>query len=596
MPDESRPKGFGSALLVSVALVLAVVSLSFHTSVPYLGSTRYQAWGSVMFFAGLLVTFLLIASSRQDDNTRWRSLIEKTGWLWAALLAASLFFHLSHILIPPLFMDEKFWLDQARSILEWKNFHPSGFIGDQPANFQAWPVALFLLLTHSPVVSVRLPGVLYLVGMSVFLYRLLFIAGGRLGATLACLFSAFSIWTVNLGVYGWNNVTIVPLLTVWPLAKFVEAITFRCERSLLWCALALGLAVTTLYVPLTVAALLLPAVLFMVRRFSWGTLVRFALVFLLVAAPTVGKVVRYPTRAVGRHVEFASGSHAAAGASLWARYAETAVESARELLPESLLKPLRLFDRGLWGCYLEATTFLFLFVGSFVAAAGRFGRREAERWLLAAAIWLFVTMAISNPGLSVWRRSGLQAALFGLAALGAAAALTFAGRRLSSPRFRAWLLPLLILLHGAFFFRAYVTWARHQTEDHDLNLETTARMMVRTVTDLRRQGYAIAVPVRFLGPLIRAASYKDFEITEYKGLEEAARAIAADGPVALAVVPQVQDDETRDHLRTLAEKREWVAPPISVRDQAGRVRAVFFLLQGRSRPLASAPRALQVTP
>ncbi len=537
-PDASRRP---IPVLLLAGTAWAVATLAFHASVDYLGGGGRDLGGAALAFGGGALAIAIVATSPRTSLLRWRDVLEPRV-AWALLLGGFLYVHLRGIRIPALWLDEAYWIEQAKQILNGSRFDPAGFIGDQPANFQAWPVALLLFVTRDTTLAVRLPAVLYQGASALLLARLLRPLAGTAGAFLAAFFAGISVWSVHLAIHGWNNVTIAPVLVSAQLAFLVEALTARCERSLLLFGVAAGLAISTLYVPLLLTGLLLPAACLGVRRLAPRAFVRLAVVVALIVAPTVGKAVRYPAQALGRHVAFAKGGeHPAEGVpgSAFARYRETASELLAELTPSAARDEERMKRPMLWPVFLELPALAFLFVGAVALLRG-FPRKEGPvlLLLLLAPLWTFGLLVASNPGTSVWRQAALQPLLVVVAAYGAART----SRALLPPAPLAVALGVAVLQTVAFvpLYRAY---ARARFLDRETTVEEVAGGLVPEAGRLGSTGATLALPESLVPALVQAGLLREPPIVEYRGTEALAGLLAEPhGAMAIGVVPFVQED------------------------------------------------------
>ncbi len=111
-----------------------------------------------------------------------------------------------------LYLDEWYMLTAAKLILKGEIFSPFGFIGDNPSNIPAFPIAFVLAIFKNPLLSVRLTGVFESLITIVFVYLLLKNILGTRAASVGALLLAISAWDIHMSALGWNTVIINPML------------------------------------------------------------------------------------------------------------------------------------------------------------------------------------------------------------------------------------------------------------------------------------------------------------------------------------------------------------------------------------------------
>lgn len=111
-----------------------------------------------------------------------------------------------------LYLDEWYWLRTSKSILSGSVVSPFGFLGDQPSNLPAFPLALLLVIIKNPVLSVRLTGVIYSLVTIFLVYELLKHLLGFKTAVVGSILLAVSVWDIHTTNLGWNNVVVNPIL------------------------------------------------------------------------------------------------------------------------------------------------------------------------------------------------------------------------------------------------------------------------------------------------------------------------------------------------------------------------------------------------
>jgi hypothetical protein len=321
-----------AVLLLGTALCLNLIALVFQFSGDFLADTepaRSSAffWFLSVLFAGAAAWQFSSTAKRpkkitgEDAPTSpLRSALTALNGFIHALFTNATFLILAPILLfafvirmipiltDGLFLDEVYWLETAKSILQGQTFSPFGFIGDQPSNLPAFPVALLLGITQNPVLAVRMTGVLYsLVAIACVFFLVRYLLKTP-AAIVAAILMSISVWDIHMSIFGWNNVNLNPMLASAVLLLLFLAVSKNpSPRVLFFLAFTTAVCVHLLYV-----AALLSIPVFLVLAIHWlrnrsqATLekcVLFSLFFFISISPLGPKLIEYP-QSVSRHGEF----------------------------------------------------------------------------------------------------------------------------------------------------------------------------------------------------------------------------------------------------------------------------------------------------
>jgi hypothetical protein len=262
-----------------------------------------------------------------------------------------------------IFLDERYWIEDAQGFLKGTVISPFGFIGDQPSNMPSLIVALVLQVSGNIYYAARLPGIFYSLGCIMFLFFYAKKSFGMLVAFLATLLVATSIWDIHMSRWGWNNVTPGPFIIMGIIYCYSEFLYRPRIHMALLCGFFLGIAVNLLYVSMLMVIPILGTIpLLMIGRglfisepkriqYSRMTLLRMlgivALALFITMSPTIAKVRKYPSQSIQRHKSFVAEnlkvSENSASGLLF--YGEQFVLAVRDFTPDLSKERIT----GLWG-------------------------------------------------------------------------------------------------------------------------------------------------------------------------------------------------------------------------------------------------------
>jgi hypothetical protein len=439
LKHDLRGDTFGEKLawfLCACAIITSFISIALHLSVDYLldlpsAKAATLFWVISVFLAGSAA--LLFAAPPQKAKrikSFSRLLIKLNLRIFYGLSALKArfshltFWSLPHILILAfliriipimnngLYLDEWYWLESARRVLAGVLSSPFGFIGDQPANFTVFPVALLLGLTRNPVLAVRLTGVIYSLITITFLYFLAERLLGKKAAAVGALLYALSVWDIHVSNLGWNNVNINPLLVSGVLYFLYKIYTNEYSiRTLFVLAFLLAVCLHLLYVAALMSLpVLLVFLILLVRRLRHHTGLRprgfilFGLFLFICVSPLFAKLIRYPQESIGRHAEFVQQNADLAAESLSpiAYY----FEQAKLLVNDFTAGADNFRFEGLWGITLDPIIQALAVAGLGLALLAAIRRKASSYWFIiifTLGVLLLIPFILLYRTSSVWR-------------------------------------------------------------------------------------------------------------------------------------------------------------------------------------------------
>lgn len=445
------PRGYFKPLAVFAALLL-VASLAFHVQVDAHSSMQTQWIGVGFILSSMLVVVLLALAFPLAGGPDPELRVSVFGWV--NIVVAWVVFYLLFLKAPGPWSEEVWWTELGKSVASGSVVNPIGFKGDHPANFQAWPVGLFLALTGDPILSTRLPGALYAFGTVFFVTATVALYGRMKSAFGCCVLGLLSISALHYSQSGWNEMNSAPLLVSCQFYFLSRALLLSCRRSLLLAAFFAGFSFWSLYTPALFALIVMGFIAIAGRAtFNFRMKLLSLLCFLLLATPTIGKIVHHADIAVGRHEAFLRGGE-------WHRqfdenyrplptYLHTLQDIGMHILPS--VEP---FDRtALLAINLEYTTMGLLVIG-FLWGLLRLDRKR-QLLLYGSSFLLLVGLVLTNPSSSTWRELCLWSPLLIFAGLGLQALLNAAERL--SPLLCSIVLSFVLVAHVYFFGFHYLT-------------------------------------------------------------------------------------------------------------------------------------------
>ncbi len=311
---------------------------------------------------------------------------------------------MKHGLLP----DEWYWLDNARLILKGMIVSPFGFVGDQPSNFPAYPLALLLLIVRNPLLAVRLMGIIYSLITIFLVYSLVKKAFGFKAAVCGAILMAVSAWDIHMSGLGWLNVNPNPMLVAWLLLLLYRIWERKYTIwTLFWLAFSVAISVHLLYVAvLLIVPVGVTLLIHWVKSNSGKKLTEIVLVglfFFVCISPLIPKLIQYP-ESVSRHGEFLQENLNMSGESktTLSYYWEQVL-----LLREDYFRGETDFSaQGLWGITLDTPIQFLSVLGIVLIIIQTIRKKNDYFWLvviLTFFVQLFVPFVLLFRTSSVWR-------------------------------------------------------------------------------------------------------------------------------------------------------------------------------------------------
>jgi hypothetical protein len=337
---------------------------------------------------------------------------KQSFWSLPHILIIALLIRVIPIMVNGLYLDEWYMLTAAKMVLKGTMYSPFGFIGDNPSNIPAFPIALVLAIFRNPLLSVRLTGVFESLVTIVFVYLLLKNLLGTRAASVGALLLAFSAWDIHMSALGWNTVIINPMLvaiTLYLLYKiYSNDYTFRTIFAL---AFFLAISIHLLYLAamMVIPTLLVFLILFIRRKRNQIDLklreyALFSVYLMVCLSPMLPKLVWHFDETLARHGAF--------------------LQQGLELSAESKSPVAYYFDQiallyddytrgqnnfgveGLWGITLDPIVQVLSILGIVLAIVQVIRKKSDSYWLIIILSWgilLLVPLVLFFRTTSVWR-------------------------------------------------------------------------------------------------------------------------------------------------------------------------------------------------
>jgi hypothetical protein len=415
-------------LLLGFAIVINIVALIYQSSGNF-DNIRSASlfWALSVVLTGLSAWFFK-ASSRKKRNAsqilksnrqNLPFLVRVTSFIRDSvknetflslfpILLLSCILRIIPILKNGLLLDEWYWLDNAKQIIRGTIVSPFGFIGDQPSNLPAYPLALLLIIVRNPVLAVRLIGIIYSLTAITLVFILLKKTLGLKAAICGSLLMGVSIWDIHMSAIGWLNVNPNPMLVVGVLLALYQIWKQKYTLwTIFWLAFLVAISVHLLYV----AALLVVPV-FLVLLIHWvkkrsnkkvKEAVLFILFFFVCISPIIPKLIQSP-ETLSRHVDFLNQNISLSNESKTplSYYWNQAL-----LLGEDFSKGNVEFDnQGPWGITLDPMIRTLSLLGILFIIIQTIRKKSDHFWLVVIFTFftmLFIPFIILFRSTSVWR-------------------------------------------------------------------------------------------------------------------------------------------------------------------------------------------------
>ncbi|OGH24142.1 MAG: hypothetical protein A3B47_04715 [Candidatus Levybacteria bacterium RIFCSPLOWO2_01_FULL_39_24] len=403
------------------ALILNLYSFYFHSIIDFTAPTNEAFIATLTWLISLIllgISIFILSPSRKTEGNGNNSLTLIEKFFLSIILIFGLILRIYKLNHLGLYLDEWYWLTNARGILDGIIRSPFGFIGDQPSNMPAYIVALFLAIFKNSYLAVRLPGVLYSLLNMILIFSFLKEAFNKRIALTAALLLSTSIWDIHMSQLGWNNVNLNPFLISGTLYFLYMGIKNLSPKCIFFCGIFLGISVNLLYVAslasiATVAYFTFHLVLNKHRRVIFYLFLLLSLTIFLMTSPTVIKINKYPRQSIARHRDFISQNIVNSKNQSVINYY---FEQLKLGLTDFEYKQEKFNIVGLWGVTLEPFVFLFFLMGLTYT----FLRIAMPQYFLIIAnyIIMFIPIVILYRFTSAWREFGFLPTIYITASIG----------------------------------------------------------------------------------------------------------------------------------------------------------------------------------
>ncbi len=413
-------------IFLFIAVVTNLVSLYLHFSTDYLYPTNQTRWAAFLWvtsvlMAGISAWLYSFTLEKSQNTTKKQSLLASIKLSGRELLTSPTFRFLFPVLLLALilrilfimnnglYLDEWYWLDAAKSILNGSAISPFGFVGDYASNLPAYPVALLLAITKNPMLSVRRTGVIFSLMTIIFAYELLKELAGIKPAIVVSLLLAVSAWDIHMADLGYTNTNINPLLAAWALLLLYKIKSDKYTiRTLFVLALLLAICIHLLYVAalLVISSGLVLAIVWFRKRATakLTEVVLFSVYFLIRLSPLLPKLVKYPDQSLGRHLDFLQQNVtlSVASKSPLTYYADQIGLLYQDYTTGSTNFPLG----GLWGITIDPAIQVLCILGIIILIVQLIRKKDNPFWwiiLFTFSILLLIPLVILYRSASAWR-------------------------------------------------------------------------------------------------------------------------------------------------------------------------------------------------
>lgn len=407
--------------VLTFSLLLNIYSLFLHASTDFIASNSASTPATLSWLLSVLLycltLLILFKNHNKEDKKQNLLLIEKVFFFFIIIIALVLrLYKIKHL---PLFLDEWYWLSNAKGILEGLIKTPFGFIGDQPSNMPAYPVALFLFFVKDSYLAVRLPGVLYSMFTIVFIFLFIKEALHKRIALLVSFLLAISIWDIHMSQLGWNNVNLTPFLISGFIFFIYRGYKYFSLKDIVLSGIFLGISINLLYIAALniITAIAYSLYQLIINKFS-KTVITLSLMLivtmLLTISPTLIKIHKYKDLSIGRHKNFIKenidySNNAGSITNYYANQAKLALEDFK--FSEEKYKILML-----WGITIDPFIFGLLLIGILY---GLFNVLKPPFIITFISFFImFIPVIVFYRTISIWREYGFLPSIYILASIG----------------------------------------------------------------------------------------------------------------------------------------------------------------------------------
>lgn len=446
-------------ILQKIFLILLILvnlySVYIHISIDFLNNTRQTYLATYSWILGILffLIYIFLTSKNKNTNQIRQYKLEK---LLFVILIIGFAFRLYKYNYHGLYLDEWYWLTNAKEILSGLVKTPFGFIGDQPSNLPAYFVAFFLYIFNSSYLAVRLPGIIYSVFTILFIFLFLKDNYGKKPAIIGAIFLSTSIWDIHMSQLGWNNVNINPFLISGGMYFFSKGLKNNSAKNIIFGSIFLGISINLLYISvLNVLAIGIYSIFVLVRNNNKINVLKLLLLatftIYLVSFPTLIKIFKYPNGSISRHQIFLKENLVKSKGNIY-YYTDQIKLVLLDFVPNNNRYNIQM----LWGITLEPIILLTLIIG-IISVFAKFYKPESIL-IIANFVLMFVPIVVLSRTTSIWREIGFLPSIYIISAIGAG----FIAEKITKIKYfllykkRAYIILLLIYLSSfIYFFNIY---------------------------------------------------------------------------------------------------------------------------------------------
>ena len=405
-----------------VSLLLNLGSLYFFLYTDYLNNDVFGRISTVLWIVSIIVWGGSIFSYREKTKAKNRdipfNLKEKLLFIGILLFALAIrLYKIDHL---GTFLDDWYWLNHARQILNGQINTPFGFIGDQPSNLPAFFVAFFYSIFNHTYLATRLTGITFSLINLILVFFLAKEFFNKKVAFFSAILITISIWDIYVSKVPWINTTINPMLITGSILFLYRALKYFSPKDTFWAGIFIGISLNLIYLA-AINALLLFAFsvikLLMSRKKSlliWAILLVSYSSF-LVSSPTFAKIINYRDASLGRHQIFINKN-----------IGHSKQEGGIRYYAKQLSITLNSFTTGTlnyqkntfpyWGVTIEPLLQGLLVLGLAYILINI--KKEQNQLLLSSFIFMFIPLVVLERGISEWREYGFFSHIYLFAALG----------------------------------------------------------------------------------------------------------------------------------------------------------------------------------
>jgi 4-amino-4-deoxy-L-arabinose transferase-like glycosyltransferase len=479
-----------------------------------------------------IVIFINNRKSKNFDNKKIGFLLNEKVYIFF-IIAFGLLIRLYKIGFKPLFLDEWYWLNQAQLMLKGLITSPFGYIGDQPSNFPVFFVAIFLTLLKNGFYAVRLPGVIFSLFNSIFIFLLLKEAFNKKTALIGIALLVTSIWDIHMSQLGWNNVNLNPFLISGSMFFFYKGIKKNSIKDIFLGSVFLGISINLLYIASLNVIVIAIYFLFNIiknknKKNLFSLLLMTFLITFIVSSPTYIKIYKNKEITLGRHYGFVKEN--VKNSSIQKYYYLNQIKSVfTSFVPNKNKYEIS----GLWGITIEPIIFITFLIGLIIALIKIY--KPINFLVITNFIIMFIPVVVLYHGNSVWRNYGLFPSIYILSSIGMFYALSITVKKASMLKKRV--IYSIFILTILFSFIAYFNYyLKSLTKEKDISYEALCRKTAEYIGNNLPINSLILLPEENCAKLVAVTLLDKYKYIEYNSFEIIEKQIYANTSIAIVKI------------------------------------------------------------